>query len=110
MKQPRRRIRHELKCWPEFFQPVWDGRKKFDYRRNDRNYQVADELLLREWDPEITGEVVTPLTGVPYQRVKGYTGREVLVRVDYIMSVADTSVLGLPFHPDYVIMGHSLVV
>ena len=42
--------RHVLKTWPEYFGPVWDGKKTFEVRSNDRNYQVGDELLLREYD------------------------------------------------------------
>ena len=42
--------RHTLKTWPEYFGPVWDRTKTFEVRKNDRNYQVGDELLLREYD------------------------------------------------------------
>lgn len=42
---------HELKCWPEFFKAIMDGTKRFEVRKNDRNYQLGDRLYLREWDP-----------------------------------------------------------
>lgn len=42
---------HELKCWPEFFWPLKFGRKRFEYREDDRGYQVGDELVIRLWDP-----------------------------------------------------------
>jgi hypothetical protein len=48
-------VRHELKSWPEFFQPVMRGEKTAELRLNDRNYQVGDILLLQEWEPEIWG-------------------------------------------------------
>jgi hypothetical protein len=42
---------HELKCWPEPFQAILDGRRRFEFRRDDRGYAVGDILDLREWDP-----------------------------------------------------------
>lgn len=44
--------RHTLKCWPESFQSTWDGTKKHETRKNDRDYQVGDSLCLMEWDPK----------------------------------------------------------
>lgn len=43
---------HGLKTWPEYFQEVWDGNKTFEVRRNDRNFEVGDKLLLEEYDPK----------------------------------------------------------
>lgn len=41
---------HELKCWPKYFQAVWDGIKTFEVRKGyDRVYEVNDEVLLREY-------------------------------------------------------------
>lgn len=41
---------HELKCWPKFFQAVWDGSKTFEVRKGeDRTYEVYDEVILREY-------------------------------------------------------------
>lgn len=45
-------ISHEVKCWPEFWSDLKIGKKTFECRRNDRNYQVGDELVEREWDPQ----------------------------------------------------------
>ena len=44
--------RHEVKCWPEFWNPLKTGTKTFELRRNDRDYQVGDELIERQWSPE----------------------------------------------------------
>jgi hypothetical protein len=40
---------HDLKCWPEYFQPVIEGKKTVELRMNDRGFRVGDRLLLREW-------------------------------------------------------------
>ncbi len=42
---------HELKTWPQYYNAVCDGSKNFEVRKDDRDYQVGDGLLLREWDP-----------------------------------------------------------
>ena len=46
---------HELKIYPEFFSDVASGGKTFEIRKLDRNYQVNDILILREYDPELPG-------------------------------------------------------
>lgn len=52
---------HELKIGSEFYEAVKDGRKKFEIRKNDRNYQEGDILILKKYDPLIqlfSGEIV----------------------------------------------------
>ena len=72
---------HDLKIGPNYFDAVSDGRKKFELRRNDRDFKAGDRLMLREW---VASE---------------YTGRCLCCKVDYILSGHD----GLD--PDYVILG-----
>jgi hypothetical protein len=43
---------HELKTWPESFDAVFHRKKKFEVRKNDRDYRVKDILRLRRFDPE----------------------------------------------------------
>ncbi len=43
---------HYLKTWPQFFEAVARGEKTFEIRRNDRNFLVGDDLILRKWDPK----------------------------------------------------------
>ncbi|MEZ0355393.1 DUF3850 domain-containing protein [Mycobacterium sp. SA01] len=43
---------HELKSWPQFFRAIVAGARSHELRRNDRNYRIGDQLLLREYDPE----------------------------------------------------------
>ena len=59
--------KHELKILPKHFQEVWDGIKTFELRKNDRNYQRGDILVLREWNG------------------KEYTGSCIAVRVTHIL-------------------------
>jgi hypothetical protein len=43
---------HELKCWPAAFQAMKRGEKTFEWRRDDRGFNVGDTLWLREYDPQ----------------------------------------------------------
>jgi hypothetical protein len=62
---------HELKCWPQFFTAIAQGSKRHDLRRaTDRDFQVGDRLLLREFDPALDA----------------YTGRTQHVAVTYVTS------------------------
>jgi len=72
---------HELKVWPEFW-PAENNDKLFELRKNDRDFRLGDILRLREWSYS-----------------DGYTGRESLKRVTFIVS-------GLPWIADgFVCMG-----
>ena len=113
------RVTHKMKCWPEFFQPTLNALKRFELRRDDRpeGFQVGDELLLKEFDPKVLQENLPQEhrtaedMELAYQ--KAYTGREVLVRVDYVMpaKTADRlmGVLVRTGAPGFVIMSISLV-
>ena len=63
----------EKKAWPELFEDVLSGKKKFDLRVADFDVQVGDILLMKEWDPE----------------TKQYTGREVKKEVGYILKTKE---------------------
>lgn len=41
---------HELKLDDKYFDEVKSGKKNFEIRKNDRNFQVGDILELRRWD------------------------------------------------------------
>jgi hypothetical protein len=74
---------HELKTWPEYFEFIWIGDKPFEVRKNDRDFQVGDILQLREYVPgnTIQADAFSNADIDPY-----YTGREMDVRVSYILS------------------------
>lgn len=42
---------HLLKTWPNCFEAVRFGRKRFEWRRDDRGFEVGDILVLKRWDP-----------------------------------------------------------
>jgi hypothetical protein len=81
---------HEIKSWPDYFQPMFDGWKRFEVRIDDRNYQVGDELHIREFD----------------DRAGKYTGREIRRRITYILHGIGPG--GIPplagIHPRFVVM------
>jgi hypothetical protein len=70
-------ITHRLKTDQEVFQSVVDGFKNYEIRYNDRNFNVGDELWLRE--TEYTGEEMK--NGKPLE----YTGRTMEVQVIHIL-------------------------
>lgn len=45
-------VEHELKILPQFYNAVISNRKTFEIRKDDRDYQVGDRILLREFDGE----------------------------------------------------------
>ena len=40
------------KIWPEYFNAIAAGKKKYDLRLNDFEIQEGDTLVLEEWDPK----------------------------------------------------------
>ena len=45
----------ELKIRQEYFESVLSRDKRFEIRKNDRNFQVGDILVLREYEGKYTG-------------------------------------------------------
>lgn len=56
------------KIWPEYFEVVALGKKKYELRLNDFEINEGDTLILEEWDPKL----------------KKYTGRRVQKKVGYV--------------------------
>jgi Domain of unknown function (DUF3850) len=69
---------HELKTDPEVFEEVFLGHKSFEIRKNDRDFQVGDMLILRE--TQFTGEQMRN-----DGRALIYTKRDLATRVTYIL-------------------------
>ena len=66
---PREQVMHHLKTWPTFFHEVCVGRKLFEVRKDDRDFQMGDTLVLEEWEPT----------------TQEYTGRTISAEVTYIL-------------------------
>lgn len=73
-------MKHDIKCWPQYFCRVADGSKTFEVRVNDRGYQPGDTVLMREWNPEdIIG--------------RGYTGKAINFTIGYVLPIDDNRVI-----------------
>ena len=57
------------KIWPEWFELVKSGKKKFELRLADFEIKEGDVLMLEEWNP----------------KTKMYTGRKIKKKVNYIL-------------------------
>ena len=53
-------MEHNLKVIQPFFDDVKSGKKNFELRKNDRNYQAGDTIILAEYDIDNghTGEII----------------------------------------------------
>lgn len=51
-------MKHELKILPKYYNDVVTGAKNFELRKNDRNFQVGDILVLKEWSGDYTGNEI----------------------------------------------------
>lgn len=60
-------IKHELKILPQYMDAVISGNKTFELRKNDRDFQVGDTFILREWE---NGK---------------YTGRHFIQAISYVL-------------------------
>lgn len=59
---------HILKTQQPFFDALKKGHKKFEIRKNDRDFRVGDYLQLQEYDKE-----------------KGYSGEFLNFKISYIL-------------------------
>lgn len=60
---------HYLKCVQPFFEDVLIGRKKFEHRRDDREFDLFDIVILQEYN----------------MQDNSFSGREVAVYITYIL-------------------------
>ena len=57
------------KIWPEYFDAVSSGKKKFELRLNDFEAKEGDVLILEEWNP----------------KTKEYTGRKIEKKITFVV-------------------------
>lgn len=70
---------HELKLSTKYFKDVKEKIKTFELRKNDRNFQVGDTLILKEYyqgDTDYENGIYTP----PH-----YTNNQVVRKVTYML-------------------------
>lgn len=72
---------HELKIFPQYFNEVLNGNKTFELRKDDREFEVGDILILKEYR-QGQGDATGPELVVIEE--PGYTGREVKKEISYI--------------------------
>jgi len=71
---------HDLKIWPVYFDAVDEGRKTFEFRKDDRGFVSGDTVTLKEWDP----------------KTNNYTGRELGFEIGFVLKTPHFSNEGDP--------------
>jgi hypothetical protein len=61
------------KTWPELFEKIASGKKKFDLRLADFDCKEGDILVLEEWDP----------------KTQSYTGRKLEKKIGFMLNTKD---------------------
>lgn len=84
-------MKHELKTWPKYFQLIADGTKSFELRKNDRDFQQGQVLILREFD----------------EQTNTYTGRTLHRKITYVLQGEEAGVFGLK--EGFCIMGLEII-
>lgn len=68
-------MKHELKTDSLHFEYLLSGEKTFEIRKNDRSFNVGDEVVLKEWDQGSDD-------------MMGYTGQEIEGVITYLTDFA----------------------
>lgn len=86
---------HELKILPQYFEAVKSGEKTFELRKDDRDFQVGDVLMLKEFSLK-----------EKYETIEGaetyFSGRKILRKISYIFK-DESQEMGLS--EEYAILG-----
>lgn len=60
---------HKLKTVQPYFERCWLNSKTFEVRKNDRDFQAGDQVILQEYDAE----------------KDTYSGREITGKITYVL-------------------------
>lgn len=83
---------HNLRTHPKYFKEIKYGKKRFELRKNDRDFRAGDTITLHEFDPDIND----------------YTGEICIGIVDYVMRFSkEVEIFGLK--EGYCIMNFTLL-
>jgi len=69
------KMKIEKKILPEYFQFILEGKKTYDFRLGDCEYNPGDVLILKEWDP----------------KTEQFTGRVLEKKITYVGKMVDYS-------------------
>ena len=64
---------HKLKTTNPYFNEVWERKKTFEVRNNDRGFKVFDRIQLLEYEPDSDS----------------YTGRKIYGQITYLLKDYD---------------------
>lgn len=68
---------HYLKTEQDYFKSIQDGRKKFELRKNDRDFKVFDSIVLNEVVNGIETGLVSDKMQIKYILHGGIDGLEI---------------------------------
>lgn len=86
---------HKLKVWPEYWDALASGEKKFEVRRDDRGFQRGDILALIKTEPHWMG----PAYATVIRSLKGEAAHVIRKRIGWILTGGQFGI-----EPGYVVM------
>ena len=86
-----------LKIWPEYFKEILTGNKRFELRKNDRDYEVGDILILEEWCPSRDG-----YTGNTIKCVVTYILKDGDIPIDFGINIKNSCIMSIKVFETYV--------
>lgn len=79
------------KIWPEYFELVLSGKKKFEVRVADFEIKEGDTLVLEEWNPktkEYTGRIIEKKVGYTLKFTLDSFGQKELIEDKGLMVIS----------------------